>query len=254
MTATIADICRYPVKGLTDEHLERVALAPGEGLPHDRRFALAHGSTRFDPAAPKWMPKTNFLTLMRDERLAQLRARFDPESRVLTIERAGRPVVRADATTPTGRALIGQFFAGFMGDSARGAPRLVEASGHMFSDTPPKVVSIVNLASVRDLERVVRRPVDPIRFRANVYLDGVAPWAEFNWIGGEIALVGARLRVDARINRCAATNVDPETAARDMNIPRILQAGFGHVDMGIYAAVIAGGDIGVGDSLTAPAP
>ena len=59
MAVTVTDICRYPVKGLSAEHLERVALEPGEGLPHDRRFALAHGATTFDPHNPQWLPKTN---------------------------------------------------------------------------------------------------------------------------------------------------------------------------------------------------
>lgn len=39
----IEKIYRYPVKGLSAEALEAVALMPGEMLPHDRRFALAQG-------------------------------------------------------------------------------------------------------------------------------------------------------------------------------------------------------------------
>ena len=249
MPIAVADICRYPVKGLNAEHLDGVELTPGEGLPHDRRFALAHGSTRVDPDAPEWQPKTNFLCLMRDEKLAQLRTSFDPDSGMLTINRAGKQVVRANAADPMGRMLIGQFFAGFMAGAARGAPRLVEAPGHMFSDTRAKVVSIINLASVGDLERVVRQPVEPLRFRANLYIDGAPAWSEFDWVGRDIAIGEARLRVTKRIDRCAATNVNPETAERDRNIPRALQHGFGHIDMGIYAEVVAGGTITKGDSL-----
>ena len=74
MTVTVADICRYPVKGLNAESLDRVALTAGQGLPHDRRFAIAHGSTRFDREAPQWLAKTNFFMLMRDEKLALLLA------------------------------------------------------------------------------------------------------------------------------------------------------------------------------------
>ena len=65
MSAIIAQIYRYPVKGLSAEPLARVALAPGEALPHDRRFALAHGATRFD-GAPHWLPRNNFLMLARN--------------------------------------------------------------------------------------------------------------------------------------------------------------------------------------------
>ena len=253
MAARIADICRYPVKGLSAEHLENTRLSPGQGLPHDRRFAIAHGSTAFDPKAPQWLPKTSFLMLMRDEKLAQLGVTFDPGSALLTIHRGGKPVVHGKATDPLGQTLIGQFFAAFMGDAARGTPRLLEAAGHMFSDAREKYVSLINLASVEDLERVVRQRVHPLRFRANIYLTDAPAWSEFSWVGCEIAIGAARLRVRQRIERCAATNVDPQTAARDMNIPRALQHGFGHVDMGVYAEVLRGGDIAKGDAVMIPA-
>ncbi|MEE8189015.1 MAG: MOSC domain-containing protein [Kiloniellales bacterium] len=253
MTASIARICRYPVKGLSAEQLEHVRLAPGEGLPHDRRFAIAHGATRFDPQAPEWQPKTNYFMLMRDERLAQLRVAFDEERGTITISRAGKQVVSAKATEPLGRTLIDQFFAGFLGSAARGAPKLLEAPGYMFSDVPEKVVSLINLASVSDLERVARAPVDPLRFRANLYLEGLPAWAEMDWTGKEIGAGAARLRVMKPITRCAAINVDPETARRDMNLPLSLQRGFGHVRMGIYAEVLQGGEIATGDPVTPPA-
>jgi uncharacterized protein YcbX len=158
-------------------------------------------------------------------------------------------VVSADPTDRLGRTLIAEFFAGYLAGAARGAPKLLEAEGHMFSDIPEKRVSIINLASVRDLERVVRRPVDPLRFRANIYIDGAAPWEEFNWVGSTISIADVGLEVEARIGRCAATNVDPETGERDLSIPRTLQAGFGHGDMGVYAAVVTGGVIAKGDRL-----
>jgi uncharacterized protein YcbX len=252
MAVTVTDICRYPVKGLSAEHLDRVALEPGEGLPHDRRFALAHGATTFDPHDPKWLPKTNFLMLMRDEKLAQLAVRFEPDSGELSIERDGRRVVHAKATEALGRTVIGQFIASFMAGSTRGAPRLIEAPGHNFYDSRGKYVSIVNLASVRDLKRVVRQEVHPLRFRANVYIDGAPAWSEFGWTGQRIELGKAGLDVVGPIDRCAATNVNPETAERDLNIPLALQRGFGHIDMGIYAAVSTAGEAAKGDLLIPP--
>lgn len=252
MPLNITAIYRHPVKGLTPEPLETVALTPGQGLPHDRRFALAHGSTRFDPAAPEWMPKTNFLMLMRNERLARLRTRFDDATGVLTIQRDGKTVASGNLGELAGRTVIEQFFAAYMEGEARGAPKLVEAPGHMFSDVARKVVSIIGLASIRDLERVVRAPIDPRRFRANVYVEGGRPWQEFDWIDREFRLGDARLKVVKRIQRCAATNVDPESGQRDLNLPLALQQGFRHADMGIYAEVIDGGTIAIGSELTPP--
>jgi uncharacterized protein YcbX len=252
MSLTVTHIYRHPVKGLTPESLQIVALAPGHGLPQDRRFALAHGTTQFDPAAPVHLPKTNFLMLMRNERLAKLRTQFDEKTGVLTIQRDGKTVSSADITDQTGRTVIEQFFAAYMGEEARGAPRLIEAPGHMFSDTSRKVASIIGLASIRDLERVMRVPIDPRRFRANFYFDGGRPWEEFDWVGKEICIGAVRLRGTKPIDRCPATNVDPETGARDLNVPIALHQGFQHVNMGIYAEVLDAGAVSLGDTLTPP--
>lgn len=253
MTLTLAQIYRYPVKGLTPEPLSRVALSPGQGLPQDRRFALAHGSTSFDVAAPTWMPKTKFLMLMRNERLARLRTHFDEASGVLTVQRDGKTVASGNILSQTGRTIIEEFFAAYMGAEALGAPKLLEAPGHMFSDVARKVASIIGLASIRDLERVARAPVDPRRFRANFYFDGGTPWQEFDWVDREFRIGGVRLRGIKRIERCAATNVDPETGARDLNIPLTLQRGFRHMNTGIYAEILDAGDVRIGDEVHAPA-
>jgi len=251
MTVTVARICRYPVKGLTPETLDAVALTAGRGLPDDRRFAIALGSTPVDGATIKWMPKTSFLTLLKYEKLAALRTRFDGATGALVIERGGRPVARGVITGRLGRAVIEEFFDAYMGTQARGRLKLVEAAaGEVLSDCRTPVVSIINLASVHDLERVTAAPVDPLRFRGNLFIDGGDAWAEFGWVGREITVGGARLKIEERIGRCAATSVDPETAVRDLNIPASLQRGFRHADMGVYATVVEGGPIAAGDAVT----
>ncbi|HUT50847.1 MAG TPA: MOSC domain-containing protein [Alphaproteobacteria bacterium] len=247
MTATLKEICRYPVKGLSADRIEAVTLTSGAGVPDDRRFALAHGSARIDAGAPEWRPKSDFLTLVRNARLAKLETRFDGETGTLAIHRGGGKVVEGDATSPLGRALIEQFFAAFMGDEARGGVRLVEAGGFMFSDVPEAWVSIINLESVRDLERVTGAPVDPVRFRGNLIVAGGHPWSEHIWVGQEITVGDARLKVHERIGRCAATEVNPATAERDMQILMALTRGFDHTNMGVYAEVVEGAGIKAGD-------
>lgn len=251
--ARLSALYRYPVKGLTPEPLQRVSLAVGETLPFDRAWAIENGRGRFDPAAPRHLPKINFLMLMRDERLATLETRFEDETETLTIQRDGKQVARGQLTTPLGRQLIEQFVAAYMQSELRGAPKIVHAAGHSFSDVAAKCVHIVNLASVRELERVSGRPVDPLRFRANLYLDGVAPWVEFGWLDKELGVGPARLAVFARTQRCEATYVDPATGARDMAIPAHLTRTWGHQDFGIYAKVVTGGEISVGAPLVLPA-
>jgi uncharacterized protein YcbX len=242
----LASLYRYPVKGLTPEPLERASLAAGGTLPFDRAWAIENGPGRFDPAAPRHLPKINFLMLMRDERLATLRTQFDDATETLTILRDGKQVARGQLTTPLGRKLVEQFIGAYMKAELRGPPKIVHAPGHSFSDVAAKCVHLVNLASVRELERTLGRPVDPLRFRANLYLEGVEPWAEFGWMGKEITVGDARLAAFARTTRCEATNVDPAKGVRDMAIPAHLQRTWSHQDFGIYAKVVAGGEISVG--------
>ena len=249
MTAKIARIARYPVKGLTAETLPKVELAPGKGIPHDRRFAIAHRSAAIDPVDPEWRPKSNFATLMRNEKLARLRNRFDPSSGLLTIDRDGKKVVEAHADRAIGRAVLEQFFGAFLGDEARGGAQFVEAADFAYTDSSVPGLSLVNLASVRDLERVTGVPVDPVRFRANVYFECDAPWVEFGWVGQEVAAGPVRLAIRDRIERCAATGVNPDTAERDMNLVQALQRGYGHTDMGVFAEVSLGGVLKTGDSV-----
>jgi uncharacterized protein len=259
MPATISAIYRYPVKGLSAEKLESVALTPGECLPYDRRFALALGSTMFDPQHPQWLPKTRFVMLMRDEKLALLQTLFDAESCVLTIAKNGRVLLHGLMTEPEGCRRVAEFYANFLGDAVKGPLRVVEAPGHAFADarrkpnaTSEKYVSLISLASIAALETAMNAVIDPLRFRANVYFDGVAAWRELDWIGAEIGLGAARLRVVSPITRCAATQVNPATAERDLDIPAALDRNFGHINMGVYAEVISAGEIAIGDELVAP--
>ena len=243
-------IYRYPVKGLSPEPLERTELAVHETLPGDRLYAIENGPSGFDPAAPRHQPKQRYLMLMRNERLARLRTRFDHANHTLAIEAQGREAVRGDLRTPEGRTAIERFFAVFCADELRGAPKVLHAPGFSFSDVAHKVVSIINLASVAAVEGAVGRPVHPLRFRGNIYVTGWPAWHEFDLVGREIA-VGkrARLKIIKPIVRCAATNVDPDTGMRDLSIPDTLLRSFGHADCGIYGEVVEAGDIARGDDL-----
>lgn len=262
MATTIAALYRYPVKGLSPESLERVALRRGECLPQDRRFAIALPSTRFDPQRPEWLPKTHFVMLMRDEKLARLQTRFDAASSELTVrleDGQTGPALRARLGEPEGRRALAEFLGDFLGSAVEHPLRIVEAPGHAFADarrkptaTTDQYVSLINLASIAALEAALGTAVDPLRFRANVYLAAAPAWSELGWQGGEIALGGARLKIVSAITRCAATEVNPATSERDLDIVAALQRSFGHNLMGVYAEVAAAAEIAVGDELVAP--
>src|SRR6202035_1498297 len=250
LLARIAGLYRYPVKGLSPEPLPSVALGVGQTFPADRRYAIENGPSGFDPAAPAWLPKAHYLMLMRNERLAALQTRYEDLTHLLTIRWHGKVAARGDLETTEGRAAIEGFFAANFSNELKGPPKILSGGGHSFSDVAKKVVSIINLGSVAAIENMVGLPVHPLRFRANLYVNGWPAWQEFELLDRTFAIGEARLKVVKRITHCARVNVDPETAARDLDIPPVLMQRLGLNACGVYAEVIAGGTIATGDHVT----
>jgi uncharacterized protein YcbX len=153
------------------------------------------------------------------------------------------------ALSEAGRARIAAFLTAYLGDEARGTPRFHHVAGHMFSDQRAKVISLINLASLRDFEQKVGARRHRRRFRANVWFSGAAAWSERGWIGQQIQMGGAVLRVVKGITRCAATEVNPETGERDADPVAELRSLYGHIELGVHAEVIDGGRFSVGDSI-----
>jgi uncharacterized protein YcbX len=272
--AQVAEIYRYPVKGLSAQPMTEVSLTADDGVPGDRVFALALPDTEFDEDDPVALSKRNFLMLQRDELLARARTDYDPRTGLLRVSDGARSFT-ADLATAAGRRAVEEFFGalaaptagggrstapGPTGPAGGGLPRLVEARhGHRFTDAGPdgpelmRAISILNLASLRDLGARVGQPVDPLRFRANIHLDGLEPWVEREWADQELTLGAARVRVLSDIDRCAAVTVNPRTAQRDLKVLKDLQTHYGHTRCGCYARVLAAGTVRVGD-LAAVAP
>lgn len=252
MTITLDRIQRFPVKGLHAEPLDAAALAPGQGLPNDRRFAIARGDNRQAFGSPRWYPKEWFVMLMRDTALATVTPRVDWEAGIVELEAPGRAACRAAFGTAEGRERLEAFVNDMLGTRPEGRARWVESAGVSFTDVPQNCLSLLNLESVRDLEARMGRPIDPRRFRANLHVRGGAPWEELDWVGREIGIGEVTLRIPACIPRCAATSVNPETGERDVNVVKGLRAAYGHYDMAVYAEVVRGGRVAVGDVVTPP--
>lgn len=245
----IASLYRYPVKGLSPERLDTVQVAAGQGFPLDRAYALLRTGVAFDPAAPAWLAKANFLMLMMHEPLARLRTRFSEADGALQMRTPDGQTLSFRLEEAAGRNALEQFFAGYLGPRVGGAPKLLHAPGHQFTDKAEKYVSLINLASVRALEKSWGQALDPLRFRANIYIDGADPFLELDWVGREVRLGGAYAEVAQRNGRCAATNVNPETGERDRDVPGRLRADFGHKDLGVYLKIVEGGTLQAGDDV-----
>jgi uncharacterized protein len=242
LSGGVVSLHRYPVKGCGGEALAGLALAGGATVPGDRRYAFVSAAE----AGDGWRPKTRCLTLMDEPALARFAARWNQADGTLVISRDGAELAAARAEAPEGRAHLAAAMSAALG---RTLALIGAGADPALADSRDPVISILNLESLRALERETGRPLDPVRFRANVVFDGHAPWAEMGWARRTLALGAARLVVVEPIERCAATHVNPATAARDANLVRALDRGFGHACMGVYARVVAGGAVGIGAAL-----
>jgi GntR family transcriptional regulator/MocR family aminotransferase len=244
----VRGLYHYPIKGLSPQPLPMVRVAAGKPFPFDRVFALARPGVAITAEEPKWAKKGLFVMLMLDEGLASVRTHLDEQTLRLTVRDGERQLLSADLGDMAAHRDVEAFFHR-LAPTLRSAPALVRARDGHFMDKPDNVISLINLATVRGLEQQWGYKIDPLRFRANIYIDGVPPWEEFNWVGSEIRLGEAIFWVDRRNGRCGATNVDPATGRRDLDIPGSLRKAFGHKDLGIYLVARSNSNLTLGDEV-----
>ncbi|WP_107497009.1 2Fe-2S iron-sulfur cluster-binding protein [Thalassobius sp. I31.1] len=226
----LVSIARYPVKSFPGETLESTILSEGRGLPLDRKWALATG-TRPVPSDGSWTPCGAFerLTIRPSMAAWAIQSHSDGMPRlrgldgeVLSFDENGWP--------------IGPVRDPFVPDI-----RLAHAQNGYW-DHADGLISIINLSTVEEIERLVGVPVDPARFRGNLYVRA-APWSEFGWLGRKLEFDDVELDIIRPIDRCRATSVRPGTGDVDVNIPAQLMRHFGHIYCGVYATVKAGGHV-----------
>jgi len=190
--------------------------------------------------------------LMSIAEVAKARTRYDETSGVLTATAQGQPDFSGSLQQADGRAAFASWLTALLGEEVRGELKVLEAPGYRFMDHPQGHVSIINLSSVRDLETKIGRPVDPLRFRGNLYVEGWPAWVENDWEGRELMVGFARAKVFKPIVRCAATHVNPDTAERDMDVVKALFDNYGHMNLGVYVHVTDSGRVTIGDAATMP--
>jgi uncharacterized protein len=248
VSGSVQSIWRHPVKGFTPEPLEEVVLKAGLCFPSDRLYAVEDGPSGFDPAAPAFVSKQKFTVLAKIAAVARIRTHYDDETGVLEARLDDRSPLRAPLKTAAGREAFAAWLTDVLGDEIRGPLKVLPAPGdHRFMDDVQGFVSIINLASVRDLQTRIGHAVDPRRFRANLYVEGWPAWVENGCAGGRVTLGDIRAEVVKPIKRCVATHVDPDTGERDLDVVRGLFEAYGHMNCGIYATVVSGGRLRIGD-------
>lgn len=245
MTAHLAQIWRHPVKALGREGLGEVALAPGAWLPFDRLWAVEHANAK---AGDGWRPKANFLRGVTEPALMAVTATLDEDARRLCLSHPGAGTVEVAPDDPSDWPLLADWLARIWPADLPAPTGIATGGDAHLSDVPEPWIAINGLSSHRAVEGRVGRPLSIHRWRGNLWLDGTGPWEEFEWVGREIAVGEAVLKVEVPITRCKATMANPDTGRRDVDTLAALRS-WGHQDFGVYAAVIRGGTIRPGDTV-----
>lgn len=250
MSGRVTALYRHPVKGFTPEPLAAVELSAGVEFPCDRIFAVEDGPSGFDPAAPAYVRKQAFTVLAKIAEVARARTRYDEASATLHASADGMADFSGRLDEAAGRAAFEAWLAALLGELATGPLKVLPGpNGHRFMDHPQGHVSMLNLASVRDLAAKMGRDMHPLRFRANLLVEGLEPWVELGWPDHRVSLGEATATVFKPIIRCAAIEVDPASGERDAEPVKALFDHFGHTLMGVYLNVTEGGRVAVGDAV-----
>lgn len=245
MIGQLAQIWRHPIKGVGAEALAHVGLHVDRPLPLDRAWAVLEEGGE---AADGWRACRNFIRGAKASALMAVTARVMGEE--IHLSHPERPDLTITPGTPdAGPALIAWLRPIYPTDR-RAPAALVKAPAIGMSDAPYASVAVLNCASLRALSDKLGQTLDPRRFRGNLWLDGLAPWEEFDLLGKRLRIGEAELEVIEPITRCRATEANPETGQRDAATLAALEDGWGHTDFGIYAMVRRAGRVAIGDEVT----
>ncbi|SLN18095.1 MOSC domain protein [Roseivivax jejudonensis] len=244
MTATVTALWRHPIKAIGREAVERVTLEAGQTMPWDRHWAVAHQKSSADGS--EWVPCGNFLRAVNIPTLMAVEADTDEARGRVTLRHVDRPEVTLDPVTDEAELLA------WLQPLTAGSPfqpaRVVRAASRGLTDSAMPSITLCNAASHADMAGRAGRELSIHRWRGNIWIDGFAPWEEFDWIGREVRIGDATLAVRERTGRCKATHADPDTGIRDIDMLGLLSA-LGHQDFSVQAEVTRSGAVAIGDTV-----
>lgn len=241
----IASLFRHPIKGVGREMILTSDLIKGKTMPHDRLWAVMHDSSKFDINAPEWVRCMNFIRGASSPKLQAVELISD--GGIYTLSHPDCAPFAFDPADKSQHAGFIDWVAKLVSETRPKPVALVQAPDRGMTDSSFASVSIMNTASLNDLSEKIGQPVLAQRFRGNIWLDGMAPWQEHDWIGKTIRIGTAELKIRKRIERCMATTVNTKTGARDIDMLDQLEAHYGHTDFGINAEVTKSGRINTND-------
>ena len=245
MTATVTEIWRHPIKSHGREKLESVTLAAGQAMPLDRHWAVSHERSNVD--GKEWASCGHFCRVAKLPSLMAITSDFDATSGQMTLRHPNADSLVFNPDTDE-TVFLDWINALIPEDTLRPA-RLIKAQAQAFTDSDFPSITLCNHSSHRAVEQRTGRPLSHLRWRGNIWIDGLAPWEEFDWDGRDVRVGDTVLRVKERTDRCKSTHSNPKTGLRDADVLGALDS-WGHQDFSVRAEVVNGGVINIGDEVT----
>lgn len=242
MTARVTDIWRHPIKSHGREALERVSLSAGQTMPWDRVWAVAHEKSDADGSI--WVPCQHFSRVAKAPQLMAVTATLHEATETVTLRHPARPDLHFDPDRD-GDVFL-DWIKPLMPENRAQSARIIRGQARGMTDSDFASVTLCNMSSHRAVEQKLGHPLSIHRWRGNIWLDGLAPWEEFDWMDSEVQIGSVVFKVRERTDRCAATTTNPDTGIRDADTLAALQ-NWGHSDFSVRAEVVRSGDIALGD-------
>ena len=241
LLGTLSRLRRYPVKGMAGEDLDR-ARVTFAGLLGDRVFAFVDAE---GPAKFPWMTgrKGRDMILFRPRFLYAMPLE---ESDIFSVDYA------AEVTTPEGQTarLDNPDFKRLL-EHRYGKKLEFRHSERSMTDTYP--VSVLGLATAQALSRETGLDLNPLRFRANFYVNWAIdePFFEDRLVGQELRIgESVIIHIAKKDARCVMITLDPETAAPSPVVfEKVARDHAGST--GVYGAVLHEGIVRAGDPVYA---
>ncbi|WP_299637381.1 MOSC domain-containing protein [uncultured Ruegeria sp.] len=242
MSGTVSGLWRHPIKSHGREALSQVTVIPGQTMPGDRVWAVAHEAAKTDGS--DWAPCFNFSRCSKAPQLMAISAELLGDR--VTLRHPQRPELTFEPDTE--QEVFLDWVKPLMPADRAASARIVRVPGRGMTDSDFPSISLCNMASHRAVEQKLDQTLSIDRWRGNIWFEGLPLWDEFDWLGRDVRIGEAVLRVRERITRCMATTANPETGERDADTLRALNS-WDHQDFGVYAEVIKGGEIRVNDEV-----
>ena len=259
MSATISSINYCPVKSVSFQTIEKCEIKKNIGITGDRVFAFAKDldldqAKLFEKSPDDRKGKWNkVLTLKNSPALNKYNFFIKAEKLTLTLK--DQEILTIDINQLSEREALSAKITE-LENSLKQPIILMKNNNFPFFDTSisNKVdfvnsVSLLNIQSINDFQNKIEEKIEVSRFRGNIYIDGIEPWKEREWIGKIIKINNVSFKVEKNIPRCVAINLKPQTDDNSFNLLQSLKKTYNHFEMGIYLTALNDGNISIGNTI-----